>query len=70
MFHKMSANPDKNAKRLHFINTSINCIKYFVTANRFKLNKTKTELMLVKSKETKYLRKMHAMFITDQAQVS
>ena len=52
---QMSAPPDKISELLHSMQSCINDVKAWATANMLKLNDNKTELMLVTSKRTKHL---------------
>ena len=52
---QMSAPPDEISELLHSMQSCINDVKAWATANMLKLNDNRTELMLVTSKRTKHL---------------
>ena len=52
---QMSAPPDRISELLHSMQSCISDVKAWATVNMHKLNDSKTELMLVKSKRSKHL---------------
>ena len=52
---QMSAPPDRISELFHSIQSCMNDVKAWATANMLKLNDNKTELMLVSSRRTKHL---------------
>ena len=65
----MSAAPDKISELLHSMQSCISDVKAWATANMFKLNGSKTELMLVTSKRTKHLHTLPTAITIDYAQI-
>ena len=65
----MSAPPDKISEQLHSMQSCISDVKAWATANMFKLNDNKTELMLVTSKRTKHLHNLSTSITIGNAQI-
>ena len=66
---QMSAPPDRISELLHAIQSCISDVKAWATANMFKLNDNKTELMLVTSKRTKHLHNLPTTITIVNAQI-
>ena len=65
----MSAPPDKISELLHSIQSCIGDVKAWATANMFKLNDKKTELMIVTSKRTKHPHNLPTSITIGNAQI-
>ena len=65
----MSAPPDRISELLHSIQSRISDVKDWATVNMLKLNKNKTELMLVTSKRTKHLHNPPTSITIGNAQI-
>ena len=65
----MSTPPDRISELLHSMQSCIGDVKALETANMFKLNDNKTELMLVTSKRTKHLNSLPTSIIIGNAQI-
>ena len=66
---QMSAPPDRISELLHSMQSCISDVKVWATANMFKLNDSKTELMLVTSKRSKHLHNLHTSITIGNAQI-
>ena len=66
---QMSAPPDKIYELHHSMQTCINDIKAWATANMLKLNDNKTKHMLVTSKRTKHLHNLPTSITIGNAQI-
>ena len=67
---QMSAPPDGISELLHSKQSCMSDVKAWATANMLKLNDNKTELMLVTSKRTKHLHKLHISITIGNAQIT
>ena len=67
---QMSAPPDRISELLYSMQSCISDVKAWATANMFKLNDNKTELMLVTSKRTKHLHSLPTSFTIGNAQIN
>ena len=65
----MSAPPDRISELLHFMQSCISDVKAWATPNMFKLNDSKTELMLVTSKRPKHLHSLPTSITIGNAQI-
>ena len=66
---QMSAPPDEIYELLHSMQSCISDVKPWSTANTFRLNDSKTELMLVASKRTRHLHTLPASITIGNAQI-
>ena len=66
---QMSAPPDRISELLHSMQSCISDVKAWATANMLKLNDSKTELMLVTSKRSKYLHNLPTSITIGNAQI-
>ena len=66
---QMSAPPDRISELLHSMQSCINDVKAWATANMLKLNDSKTELMLVTSKRSKHLHNLPTSITIGNAQI-
>ena len=66
---QMSAPPDRISELLHSTQSCISDVKAWATANMLKLNDSKTELMLVTSKRSKYLHNIPTSITIGNAQI-
>ena len=66
---QMSAPPDRISEIRHSMQSCINYVKAWATANMLKLNDNKTELMLVTSKITKHLHSLPSSITIGNAQI-
>ena len=66
---QMSAPPDETYELLHSMQSCISDVKAWSTANMLRRNDNKTELMLVTSKRTKHLHKLHTSITIRNAQI-
>ena len=66
---QMSAPPDRISELLHSMQSCISDIKAWATAIMFKLNDSKTELMLVTSKRSKHLHNLPTSITIGHAQI-
>ena len=66
---QMSAPPDRISELLHSMQSCLGDVKAWETANMFKLNDNKTELMLVTSKRTKHLHSLPTSITIGNAQI-
>ena len=66
---QMSAPPDRISELLHSIQSCINDVKAWATANKPKHNDNKTELMLVISKRTKHLHNLPTSITIGNSQI-
>ena len=66
---QMSAPPDRISELLHSMHSCISDVNAWATANIFKLNDNKTELMLVTSKRTKHLHRLPTSITICNAQI-
>ena len=67
---QMSAPPNKRSELLHSMQSCIDDVKAWATANMLKLNDNKTELMLVASKRTRHLHSLPTSITIGNAQVA
>ena len=65
----MSASPERISELLHSMQSCMGDVKYWATANMFKLNDNKTDLMLVTSKRTKHLHDLPTSITIGKAQI-
>ena len=65
----MSAPPDEISQLLHAMQSCMRDVKAWATANMFKLNDNKTELMLVTSERTKHLHNLPTSITICNAQI-
>ena len=66
---QLSALPDRISELLHSMQSCINDVKAWATANILKLNDNKTELMHVTSKRTKHLHSLPTSITIGNAQI-
>ena len=66
---QMSAPPDEISELFHSMQSFIDDVEAWATANMLKLNDNKTELMLVTSKRTKHLHNLPTSITNDNAQI-
>ena len=66
---QMSAPPDRIYELLHSMQSCISDVKAWATANMLKVNDSKTELMLVKSKRAKHLHNLPTSINIGNAQI-
>ena len=66
---QMYAPPDRISELLHSMQSCISDVKAWATANMFKLNDSKTELMLVTSKRSKHLHNIPTSITIGNAQI-
>ena len=66
---QMSAPPDEISELLHSMQSCINDVNAWATANMLKRNDSKTELMLVTSKRTKYLHNLPTSITIGNAKI-
>ena len=66
---QMSAPHDRISELLHYIQSCIGDVNAWATANMFRLNDNKTELMLVTSKRTKHLHDLPTSITIGNAQI-
>ena len=66
---QMSAPPDRISELLHSMQSCISDVKAWATANKLKLNDSKTELMLVTSKRSKHLHNLPTSITIGNAQI-
>ena len=66
---QMSAPPGRISELLHTIQSCINDVKAWATADMLKLNDNKTKLMLVTSMRTKHLHNLHTSITIGNAQI-
>ena len=67
---QMSASPDRISELLHSMQSCISDVEAWATADMFKHNDNKTELMLVAYKRTKHLHNLLTSFTIENAQIT